>query len=69
MMVPKDKFEATSQVTEAISVFTDEEVKQIILMALIARGLDGILVDPGTIRMASPLMAKNDSPITKIGNT
>lgn len=45
----KDIFEATSQVSEAFCTFTDEEVKKIILMALIVRGLDNpFLVDGNT---------------------
>ena len=48
-MAPMDMFAATAQVSSAISSFEDETVKRIILMALLARGLDDLLIDPTSI--------------------
>ena len=83
--MPVDMFEATSQVARAICTFKSETVKEIILMALIARGLDDLLIDPNTIRMTSPqitttpkkqndsvrwqIMVNNDSLTMEVGNT
>ena len=51
MMISIDIFQAADKITEALGIFSDEGIKKAILMALIAKGKEGLLIDPETIKM------------------